>query len=52
MGIPVVGDGALPDREVEPGISPLVITSRDGKDGRIDASRIEHLARKYILLEE
>jgi hypothetical protein len=52
MGIPVVGDGALADRDVEPGTSPLVITSRDGDDGSIDAQRIEHLARKYILLED
>jgi len=51
MAIPVVGDGALPDRDVEPGISPLVITSRDGEDGSIDAQRIERLARRYILLE-
>lgn len=52
MGIPVVGDGALPGRDVEPGTSPLVITSRDGDDGRIDAQKIEYLARKYILLED
>ncbi|MFC2023431.1 ATP-dependent RecD-like DNA helicase [Chloroflexota bacterium] len=52
MGIPVVGDGALPGRDVEPGASPLVITSRDADDGGIDAQRIEYLARRYILLEE
>jgi hypothetical protein len=54
MGIPVVGDGALPVRErtVEPGISPLVITSRDGEDGSIDARRVEMLAKKYILMED
>ena len=51
MGIPVVGDGALPDRETEPGASPLVITSRDGEGGSIDQQRIEQLAQKYILLE-
>jgi hypothetical protein len=51
MGIPVVGPGAVPGREVEPGVSPLVITSRDGDDGSIDQQRIEALARKYVLLE-
>jgi hypothetical protein len=52
MGIPVVGDGARPGFDVEPGVSPLVITSRDGDDGSIDQQRIEVLARKYVLLEE
>jgi hypothetical protein len=52
MGIPVVGPGAVPGREVEPGVSPLVITSRDGEDGSIDQQQIEVLARKYILLED
>jgi len=51
MGIPVVGDGA-DGAEVEPGVSPLVITSRDGDDGSINVPRIEALARKYILLED
>jgi ATP-dependent exoDNAse (exonuclease V) alpha subunit len=51
MGIPVVGSGAAPGCDVEPGMSPLVITSRDGDDGSIDQQRIEALARKYILLE-
>lgn len=52
MAIPVVGDGELPDNDVEPGTSPLLITSRDGDDGSIDARRIRHLARKYILPED
>jgi exodeoxyribonuclease V alpha subunit len=52
MGIPVVGEGAEDGRNVDPGISPLVITSRDGDDGSIDAQKIEQLARKYILLED
>ncbi|MDY7040427.1 MAG: ATP-dependent RecD-like DNA helicase [Chloroflexota bacterium] len=52
MGIPVVGDGAHPGREVEPGTSPLVITSRDDERGGINQQRIEALARKYILLED
>jgi exodeoxyribonuclease V alpha subunit len=51
MGIPVVGDGARPGFDVEPGVSPLVITSCDGDDGSIDQQRIEALARRYILLE-
>ncbi|MDD3827862.1 MAG: hypothetical protein PHY79_18000, partial [Anaerolineae bacterium] len=51
MGYPVVGDDE-PDREVEPGTSPLVITSRDGDDGSIDAQRIDYLVRRYILLED
>ncbi|HDQ70555.1 MAG TPA: hypothetical protein ENN19_00480 [Chloroflexi bacterium] len=51
MGIPVVGDGARTEFDVEPGISPLVITSRDGDDGSIDQQRIEALARKNILLD-
>jgi len=51
MGILVIGPGAAPGREVEPGVSPLVITSRDGDDGSIDQQRIEALARRYILLE-
>ncbi|MBE9479366.1 MAG: hypothetical protein IMY80_05315, partial [Chloroflexi bacterium] len=52
MGIPVVGDGARSEFDVEPGTAPLVITSRDGDDGSIDQQQIEMLARKYILLEE
>jgi hypothetical protein len=52
LGIPVVGPGAALGREVEPGVSPLVITSRDGDDGSINQQRIEQLARKYILLED
>jgi exodeoxyribonuclease V alpha subunit len=51
MGIPVAGDGARTGFDMEPGISPLVITSRDGDDGSIDQQRIEALARRYILLE-
>ena len=51
MGIPVVGDGARPGFDVEPGIAPLVIASRDGDDGSIDQQRIEALARKHVLLE-
>jgi hypothetical protein len=51
MGIPVVGDGALKEDEIEPGTSPLVITSRDKADGGIDQQHIEMLAKKYILLE-
>jgi ATP-dependent exoDNAse (exonuclease V) alpha subunit len=51
MGIPVVGPGAAQGREVEPGVSPLVITSRDGDHGSIDQMAIERLARSYILLE-
>jgi len=51
LGIPVVGDGAVGEEDVKPGTSPVVITSRDNDDGGIDAARIEHLARKYILLE-
>ncbi len=51
MGIPVVGPGAVPDRQVDPGTFPIVITSRDGNDGSIDAQAIERLARRYILLE-
>jgi hypothetical protein len=50
MGIPVVGPGAAPGRPVEPGVSPLVITSRDGDDGSIDARRIESLAHRYVLV--
>jgi hypothetical protein len=50
LGIPVIGDDA-PGMDAEPGTSPLVITSRDGDDGSIDAQRIEYLARRYILLE-
>jgi exodeoxyribonuclease V alpha subunit len=52
MGIPVVGDGARDGVDVEPGTSPLVITSRDGDDGSINQQRIEELAQKYILLED
>ncbi|RRR72400.1 MAG: exodeoxyribonuclease V [Candidatus Viridilinea halotolerans] len=51
MGIPVVGPGAAEDLQVEPGTFPVVITSRDGDDGSIDAQEIERLARRYILLE-
>lgn len=51
LGIPVVGPGAADDRTVEPGTFPIVITSRDGDNGSIDAREIERLARKYILLD-
>jgi len=51
MRIPVVGDGA-PGVDVEPGTTPIVITSRDGADGSIDVPRLEALARRYILLED
>ena len=52
LGIPVVGDGARPGFDVEPGTTPLVITSRDGDNGSIDVPHIEALARRYILLED
>ena len=45
LGIPVVGDGVGEDRDVTPGTSPVVITSRDSDDGGIDAQRVEYLAR-------
>ena len=51
MGIPVVEKHAGESRYIEPGASPIVITSRDAEDGGIDAQHIERLARKYILLE-
>lgn len=51
MDIPVVGPGAGSDQQIEPGTFPVVITSRDGDDGSIDAQEIERLARRYILLE-
>jgi exodeoxyribonuclease V alpha subunit len=52
LGIPVVGDGAADRRDISPGTSPLVITSRDDDNGGIDVPHLEQLARQYILLEE
>ena len=46
-----VDDSARPGFDVEPGTSPLVITSRDTEQGCIDQAEIESLARSYILLE-
>ncbi len=52
MGFPVVGPGGTPDRGDAEIYPPLVITSQDDERGGIDQAEIEHLARKYILLEE
>lgn len=53
LGLTVIGPGAKdPGDEPEPGVSPLVITSRDDERGGIDQSEISRLARKYIKLEE
>ena len=52
LGISVVGDGAPDRRDISPGTSPLVITSRDDDNGGIDVPHLEQLARQYILLEE
>lgn len=52
MGIPVVGPGATSVREGTEVVPPLVITSRDDERGGIDQKEIEHLARRYILLED
>jgi exodeoxyribonuclease V alpha subunit len=51
LGIPVVGPGAREGALPEPGVSPVVITSRDREDGGIDEQEIERLAGRYILLE-
>ncbi|MBE7553155.1 MAG: AAA family ATPase [Anaerolineales bacterium] len=52
LGLVVVGPGAEnPANEPEPGLSPLVITSRDDERGGMDQVELYRLARKYILLE-
>ena len=52
LGMPVVGAAAEEGRDVKPGVSPVVITSRDGEDGGIDQQVIERLARGYVLLDD
>lgn len=52
MKITVIGAGVEGGPVVEPGVSPIVITSRDGDDGGIQVPVIEQLVRQYILLEE
>lgn len=52
MGYRVVGPGGNPVPDASQLRPPLVITSRDGEDGSIDAQEIRRMARKYILLEE
>lgn len=49
MGLPVVGPGGSDEGGVEPGTSPIVITSRDSEDGGIDQTNLQRLADKYIL---
>ncbi len=51
MHIQVVGDGIVKEQEIKPGLSPIVITSRDRDDGGIDSQRIEQMIKKYILFE-
>ncbi len=51
LGIPVLTEEELQTQKIQPGESPIVITSRDGEDGSIDAQTIEQRVRKFILLE-
>ena len=49
MEFPVVGPGGSGEKQVEPGTSPVVITSRDSEEGGIDQTHLERLAEKFIL---
>lgn len=51
LGIPIVGAGADPGKEVQPATAPVVITSCDDEHGGIDQMEVARLARKYILGE-
>lgn len=50
-GFTVVGPGAKDTKAIHSPLDRLVITSRDGDNGSINAVEIENLAKKYLLGE-